>query len=204
MKPTRVALFSSGRGSNFESIFAEKANLNIEITGLICDKKEALVLEKARKLGVPILLTPKPNLQIEEVLFFLKETQTEWVILAGYMRLISEKVIEAMRSPRGHSRVINIHPSLLPAFPGLAGYQQAFNYGCKIAGVTIHLVEKELDQGPILAQECFDISSIQSPSEIEARGLAIEHRLYPKTLNWVLKENFTLEVLGGRSCVRSL
>ena len=98
------------------------------------------------------------------------------------------------------SKIINVHPSLLPAFPGLNGYEQAFEYGVKIAGVTIHLVDEKLDHGPILAQRSFSIEGCKSASEVRELGLKIEHELYPETLNWALNEKLVIE---GRRCVRS-
>ena len=106
--------------------------------------------------------------------------------------------------------MVNIHPSLLPAFPGLNSYAQAYRYGAKVAGVTVHLVEAEVDSGPICAQEAFSIDDCQSEEEVEKRGLAVEHQLFPQVLSWVLPEKFIIErrpLLGssekanGRLCV---
>jgi phosphoribosylglycinamide formyltransferase-1 len=113
-------------------------------------------------------------------------------------------LIEAFRSERGYSRIINIHPSLLPAFTGVSSYRQAFEFGVKTTGVTVHLVEAAVDSGPICAQEVFDIGDCKSVDEVERRGLAIEHRLFPETLKWVLPEAFSVEKRGpGRFSVRA-
>jgi phosphoribosylglycinamide formyltransferase-1 len=106
------------------------------------------------------------------------------------MRILTPYLIDAFRCDKGYSRMVNIHPSLLPAFPGTHAYAQAFRYGVKITGVTVHLVEPVVDSGPICAQEAFSIEDCQSEDEVEMRGLAVEHRLYPKALNWILAERF--------------
>jgi phosphoribosylglycinamide formyltransferase-1 len=113
-------------------------------------------------------------------------------------------LLDAFRSERGYARVTNVHPSLLPAFPGVDSYAQAFEHGAKVAGASVHLVELEIDGGPICAQEAFGIADCASAAEVERRGLEVEHRLYPETLRWVLSEKFAVERRGsqGRICVR--
>jgi phosphoribosylglycinamide formyltransferase-1 len=122
--------------------------------------------------------------------------------MAGYMRVVSPELIDAFRDPRGFARVTNVHPSLLPAFPGRDAYGQAFRHGAKVSGVTVHLVDDGVDEGPICAQEAFGIGDCRSGEEVESRGLAIEHRLYPATLSWLLAESFEIEREEGRIRVR--
>src|SRR6185437_4066764 len=126
----------------------------------------------------------------QAVLDALSPFAPHFLVMAGYMKVVSSKLIEAFRSERGYSRITNIHPSLLPAFPGVRSYEQAFRYGAHWTGVTVHLVEEAVDTGPICAQEAFGIAKCQSAEEVERLGLEIEHRLYPSTLQWVLMESF--------------
>src|SRR5262249_9045185 len=122
----------------------------------------------------------------EKIAAALKEFSPRFLVMAGYMRILTRHLIDLYRDPRGYTRIVNIHPSLLPAFPGVDAYRQAFEYGTKIAGATVHLVDVEVDGGPICAQEAFSIADCRSAEEVEKRGLAVEHRLFPETLRWVL------------------
>lgn len=202
-----ISVFASGRGGNFEAIQNAilQGKLKAKIVALVCDRPGAPVLEKAEKLDVPTLLVPvQKNLTREEhekeIFRQLKPYQPKFLVLSGYMRLMTDFLIEEFTSKNGYTRIVNIHPSLLPAFPGQNAYAQAFNYGVKTTGVTVHLVEKTIDSGPVCAQESFDISNCRSVEEVEKKGAAIEHRLYPETLSWVLEEKF--EMTRGRVCVR--
>jgi phosphoribosylglycinamide formyltransferase-1 len=212
------AVLASGRGSNFEAIVRalEAGELRgARIVALLSDQPAAPVIEKARARGIPTLVVPQPaahpgqsvssrrELHDEAILTALAPFAPRFLVLAGYMRLMSPKLIRAFRSERGYSRIVNVHPSLLPAFPGLEGYAQAFRHGAKITGATVHLVDDGLDTGPICAQEAFSIADLSDEASVERRGLEIEHQLYPKTLNWVLPENFVVDVREkGRVCVR--
>ncbi len=203
---TPICIFASGRGGNFDAIqkSIESSQLNAKIVALVCDKPNAPVIGKAKKASVPTIVVPVQDLTREdhekEILRQLKPYQPRFLVFCGYMRLLTELLIEEFRSKKGYTRMVNIHPSLLPAFPGKNAYAQAFDYGVKITGVTVHLVEKEMDSGPICAQEAFDISNYKTTEEVQKKGVEIEHRLYSKTLTWVLEENF--EITRGRVCVR--
>lgn len=212
--PIRIAVLASGRGSGFESIYQAicRQQLNAEIVAVISDRPEAPVLEKARAVGISAFGLPslrssgaevtqaaqaaqveRRKLHEKQILAALEPFQPKFLVFAGYMRILTPYIIEAFRCDRGYSRMVNIHPSLLPAFPGVRSYQQAFDYGTKWTGVTVHLVEPTVDAGPICAQEAFSIADCASAEEVEKRGLEIEHRLYPETLRWVLAEEFTLK-----------
>jgi phosphoribosylglycinamide formyltransferase-1 len=206
-----VAILASGRGSNFEAILRAVRSGGLpdtQIVALVSDQPAAPALEKARSAGVKTIVVPAQGSEQrkahdQKVVDALREAGARWVVMAGYMRIVTSTLIEAFRSERGYSRIVNVHPSLLPAFRGLEGYAQAFRHGAKVAGVTVHLVETELDSGPICAQEAFSIEDCSSEKEVESRGLAIEHRLYPETLKWVLPEKFSIEKRPeGRLCVR--
>lgn len=226
---TPVVVLASGRGSNFEAILRaiQRGSLSARVLALLSDQPNALALEKARQAGMKAVVVPYPTSSEQAVANSAQLTKRDkhgelildeckklaqasgefprFLILAGYMRVVSSRVIEAFRSERGYSRIVNIHPSLLPAFPGTDSYGQAYKYGCKVAGVSVHLVEEKVDAGPICAQEAFSIEDCRSVEEVEARGLRIEHRLFSETLSWVLTENFNVDNMQSperRLCVR--
>jgi phosphoribosylglycinamide formyltransferase 1 len=204
--PVPIAVLASGRGSNFEAIWREISggSLAARVTAVITDNPMAPVIAKAQALGLPghVVQPPPAKMGLSEarrqaheqaILDVLAADPPRYLVLAGYMRIMTSHLIEAFRSERGYARIVNVHPSLLPAFPGVESYAQAFQHGAKVTGVTVHLVEREVDSGPICAQEAFSISGCASAEEVERTGLAIEHRLYPATLKWVLPEKFEIE-----------
>lgn len=199
-----ILILASGRGSNFEAIAeaVRQGDLQTEILAVFSDQKDAPVLEKARKAGVSTV-EHVPNDQMLARLHALRsQSQTpHTVVLAGYLRLLSRDFIEAYRDPKGFTQIINIHPSLLPAFPGLNAYRQAFEYGVSLTGATVHLVEHEVDSGPVLAQRSFGISHFKTLAEVEEAGLRLEHALYSETLKWFLADQYRIERRNGRVCV---
>ncbi len=209
----RVAVLASGRGSNFLALAeaVQRGELPIEICGVVSDREGAPVLGHARGFGIPALFlgaagrTPEARLAHEQkIVEQLRRWRVRWVICAGYMRILGPHLLEAFRDARGFNRIVNIHPALLPAFPGLGAYAQAFRHGVAVAGASVHLVAAEVDDGPILSQAGFAIHDCESVAEVEARGLEVEHRLYPETLKWLCAEKFRVERLpGGRLRVRS-
>jgi phosphoribosylglycinamide formyltransferase-1 len=209
---TPIAIFASGRGSNFDAIESaiRMETLDAKIVAVVSDQPQAPVLEKARKAGLRAIAVPVQSSRLEhekKILSELSGVSPKFLVLAGYMRIITPHLIDNFRSERGYSRIVNIHPSLLPSFAGVNSYAQAFQHGVKVAGVTVHLVENQVDSGPICAQSSFDISDCESESEVEKRGLAIEHRLYPESLAWILPEQFSViqrsSQTSGRLCVRA-
>ncbi|HCM40479.1 MAG: hypothetical protein A2Z97_09275 [Bdellovibrionales bacterium GWB1_52_6] len=192
--------FASGRGSNFDAITAAGS---FNIRALVTDRADALVIPKAKKLGIPTHVLPfpvGPAAELEsrreqygnELLSVLKPYAPRFLVLGGFMRILPRAVIQHFISGQGYSRIVNIHPSLLPSFPGRESYTQAFRYGAQVTGVTVHLVDEEMDSGPICAQEAFRIDDCKDETEVQARGLAIEHRLFVTTLQWVLPEKFEI------------
>ena len=212
---TPIAVLASGRGSNFDAIHAAigDGRLDAEILVVVSDKSDAPVLAKARERGIKALcIEPSSSGSVDarrlehekKILAELSPLSPKFLVLAGYMRIMTPHLIEAFRSDRGYTRIVNVHPSLLPAFPGVDSYSQAFEYGVKTTGVTVHLVESEVDSGPLCAQEAFNIADCKSQDEVEKRGLAIEHRVYPESLNWILPEAFSVaKRAGGRISVRA-
>jgi phosphoribosylglycinamide formyltransferase-1 len=149
-------------------------------------------LEKARELGLPALAIPHQGLprqtHEEKVVAALREAGAEWICLAGYMRLLSPAFVGAF--PR---RIVNIHPSLLPAFPGLDAQGQALAHGVKVSGCTVHLVDEGLDSGPIVVQRTVPVLDGDTPGALAARILEQEHRAYPEALRRLLTEPWKVE-----------
>ncbi len=178
---TNIAVFASGNGSNFQAL-AESEGLSDNIVLLVTDKPNAFAVSRAEKLGIPVLaLSPKDfenKADYEQaVLEGLNGENVDLIVLAGYMRLIGPTLLAAYSE-----RIINLHPSLLPSFPGLNAVEQAFEKGVKVTGITIHFVDEGMDTGPIIAQEAIPIEESDSLSEVEAKIHKAEHRLYPATV----------------------
>lgn len=205
--PTLVIL-ASGRGSNFEAVAdaVQKKELDARILALVCDQPGAGVLQKSQARGIRTLCVPKAPGQSSEAheQAWLAEVDRatgltpEWLVLAGYMRILSASLMQKFELEGGVARIVNVHPSLLPAFPGRDSYRRAFEAKSKQTGVTVHLVTHEVDAGPICAQQSFDISTCKSAEEVEQKGLEIEHKLFPETLKWILARRFSLERTPAR------
>lgn len=184
---TRLGIVLSGRGSNFLAIAAqiEQGSLPAEIAVVISNRPDAEGLAAARKRGLKALSLPSKGLDREEydrrLEAALREHRVDWVILAGYLRILSGGFIRAFPQ-----RILNIHPSLLPAFPGLDAQHQAFAYGVKIAGCTVHFVDEELDHGPIVLQAAVPVEDGDTAETLAARILTVEHRLYSEALRRLL------------------
>ena len=173
----RLGVLLSGRGSNFEAI----ADAGFEIGVVISNKKNAPGLEAARRRGLTAVVVPvEPG--DAGLIHILHEHRVELVCLAGYMRLLSAEFVEAFRG-----RILNIHPSLLPAFPGLHAQRQALDYGVKITGCTVHLVTEQMDAGPIVMQAAVAVEDGDTEESLSARILREEHRIYPEAIRWVQK-----------------
>ncbi|MBC7371489.1 MAG: phosphoribosylglycinamide formyltransferase [Bdellovibrionaceae bacterium] len=196
----QIAILASGRGSNFDAIVKAigEGTLNARISLVASDREEAPVIAKAQSLGIQTVIEKNQ----ERLAEFLVGQKLDYVVLAGYMRILKENFIQSFWDDRGFARIVNIHPSLLPQFPGRDGYRQAFEAKETLAGVTVHFVDLGVDTGPICAQQEFGIGDCKSVEEVEARGLAIEHELYPKTLNWILKNDFEIKTREGRPHVQ--
>lgn len=178
----KIAIFASGNGTNFEALAKGCLSGEIDASVAFCltDKPGAYVVERARRLNIPVYeISPKdfPDKKHyeERVLQLLEEHGVEMIFLAGYMRIIGNVLLEAYP----HA-IINIHPSLLPAFPGLDAIGQAMEYGVKVFGVTIHYVDESLDGGKIIAQKAFNYDG-NDRNELEPMVHSLEHRLYVET-----------------------
>ena len=182
----RIAIFASGSGTNFEALVSESYK-NGKIVLLICDKPEAYVIERAKKHNIPYFIVELKKCENKEayekkIVDKLTQEKIDLVLLAGYMKIVDKTLLDAYEG-----RIINIHPALLPSFKGAHGIADAYNYGVKIMGVTIHYVNKEVDGGKIIAQDCFHLTN-ETLDEAEAKIHQIEHKLFPETLKKLLEE----------------
>lgn len=186
--PVKIAVFASGSGSNFQAIqeAIERGELHAKVELVVTDKPAAFVVKRAEKFGIPVLaLNPKEFASKADyetaIIEALRECGVQWIVLAGYMRLISEVLLAAYPQ-----RIVNIHPSLLPSFPGKDAIGQAIAHGVKVTGVTVHFVDEGMDTGPIIAQAAVAVIE----GDREATEMAIhqqEHLLYTKALQQLLK-----------------
>lgn len=194
--PARLGILLSGRGSNFLAIHEAigRGEVPAEIALVVSNRPEAPGLAKARELGLPAVTLPHgagANHRADheaEVIRALAEARVEWICLAGYMRLLSPGFVARFRG-----RILNVHPSLLPAFPGLDAQHQAFEYGVKVSGCTVHLVDEGLDSGPIVVQRAVPVAGDDTAESLATRILAEEHRAYPEALRRLLTEPWRVE-----------
>ena len=183
--PLRVAVLASGRGSNLQAIIdaIEAGQVQAQIVAVISNKKDAVALDRARKHGLPVLFVdPKPfagQLDSREaydrvLLEVLQQQHVELVLLAGYMKIVTAVLVNVFAN-----RMMNIHPSLLPSFPGLDVQKKAIDWGCKLAGCTVHFVTEGVDEGPIIVQAAVPVLDSDTPEALAARILEQEHKIYP-------------------------
>jgi phosphoribosylglycinamide formyltransferase-1 len=191
----RIAVLLSGRGSNFEAL-AENISAGkipgAEIAIVIGNKPDAQGLERAKSRGIPTRMIPSKGLEREAydrlVVATLQQQQVELICLAGYMRLLSAYFVAAFPQ-----RIINIHPSLLPSFPGLESQKQALEYGVKFAGCTVHFVDENLDAGPIILQSAVPVLDSDNERTLSERILREEHRIYSQAVKIILEGKYKIE-----------
>jgi phosphoribosylglycinamide formyltransferase-1 len=191
----RIGVLLSGRGSNFEALADSVAAARIpdaEIALVISNRENAPGIEKAQARQIPAQVIPSRGLEREAydklVIAALEEKKVDLVCLAGYMRLLSPAFVAAFRG-----RILNIHPSLLPAFPGLESQRQAIEHGAKFSGCTVHFVDENLDAGPIILQAAVPIRDDDTPETLSARVLKEEHRIYTEAVRIVLEGRYRME-----------
>jgi len=191
---TRLGILLSGRGSNFEAIAENIAGgrISAEIAVVIGNRPAAPGLAAAWQRGLTAVCLPSKGLDREvydrQLMATLREHAVEWVVLAGYMRILGAEFIRAFPQ-----RILNIHPSLLPAFPGLDAQHQAFDYGVKVSGCTVHFVDEHLDHGPIVTQAVAPVEPEDTADSLTARILAAEHRIYSESLQRLLTEEWRID-----------
>ena len=192
---TRIAILISGRGSNMQSLVAaaRAGRVSAEVVLVLSNRDDAAGLQWARAQGIPTAVLkhrdyPDREAYDHALVERLRAAQAEWVCLAGFMRLLGPTFCQAFPE-----RVLNIHPSLLPAFPGLDAQAQALQYGVRVTGATVHFVTPELDAGPIVAQAAVQVLETDTVEHLAARVLAVEHELYPAALAAVLQDEWRIE-----------
>ncbi|CAI2652933.1 Phosphoribosylglycinamide formyltransferase [Apilactobacillus kunkeei] len=181
-----VAIFASGNGTNFDAI--AEAELPIDIRLLVCDHHDAYVVQRAKRKGIDVLIEElhkgeKRSIREGRILEALKEQGVKVIILAGYMRIVGDTLLNAFPN-----KIINIHPALLPSFPGKQGILDAYNAGVNKTGVTIHFVDSGIDSGQIIAQEEVFRKEGDSLADLENRIHDVEHQLYPRTILQLIKK----------------
>ncbi len=185
-----MAVFASGTGSNYDAIdrAIKQGELDAEVAILVCDRPGAQVIEKAEQNKVATFVFNPKDYQTKtdfeaEIAKQLREVKVDWIVLAGYMRLVGPTLLSAYQG-----KMINIHPSLLPAFPGLDAIGQALQAGVKVSGVTIHYVDQGMDTGKIIAQQPVKIEEDMTREGLQCKLQEVEHMLYPKTIQQLIKE----------------
>lgn len=207
MKPLQVGVFASGRGSNLKALFdaIERGELFVKIVLVISNKADAGVFNIARDYGVPTLHLSQENFSSTEeldraTLSALREHDVEVVALAGYLKKIGSNVIREYKN-----RILNIHPALLPSFGGKGMYgikvhQAVLDYGCKVSGVTVHLVDDEYDTGPPILQQCVPVHQDDTAESLAARVLEVEHKIYAEALQLFAQRR--IEVRGRKVLIK--
>jgi len=196
----KIALLVSGRGSNLQAIIdsIQKGYIkNATINVVISNKTNAYALERAKNCGINAVFLDPTKYECEEydkaILDVLNQYNTDLLLLAGYFRILGSEIIGAYRN-----RIMNIHPSLLPAFKGLHAQKQAFEYGVKVAGCTVHFVDEGLDSGPIIIQKCVPVLPGDTEETLTARILEQEHIIYPEAVRLFTEGKLKIE---GRNVV---
>lgn len=182
----KIAVFASGSGSNYEAImrfFADNPDTRVEVALVVCDQPGAGVIQRAQSWGTPIVIVERRKFagkrQFEEyILAQLQEHRIDFIALAGYMRLLGPTLLDQYPG-----RIINLHPSLLPSFPGIDAVGQALQAGVRVTGVTVHFVDRGMDTGPIIAQEAVKVALGDTHASLSARIHEVEHRLYPQIVH---------------------
>jgi phosphoribosylglycinamide formyltransferase-1 len=194
-RPMRLGVLISGSGTNLQAIIdaTHEGRLDAQVAVVIANHEAAYGLERARKAGIDAVWIdaskygdPGPyNHAIRET---LDTHAVDYVVMAGYMRLLGTEVLDAYPD-----RVINIHPALLPSFPGASGIRDAFDNGVKVTGVTVHFANEVFDDGPIIAQEAIEVAEDDTMESLEAKIHEIEHRIYPMALQYLAEGRVNIE-----------
>lgn len=202
MKKKNIAVLVSGNGTNLQSIIdkTKKGYLKINIAAVISNKDDAKALDRARKNNIPDYFVDHRGISREEheqqIINILRKNKIELVVLAGYMRLITPFFIRQYKN-----QIINIHPSLLPSFPGTQGYEDAFNYGVKVSGCTVHFVDEGMDTGPIILQKINYVKEGDTLESFRNRGLKVEHGALPEAIK--LWSEGRIKIQGNKTTIQN-
>ncbi|MDI9607095.1 MAG: phosphoribosylglycinamide formyltransferase [Atribacterales bacterium] len=202
MNDKQIVVLVSGRGTNLQALIETTQNGYIpgKISLVVSDNPQAFALERARRASIPTLVLDYDSFPhkraYEDALFqVLEKEDPQLICLAGYMRIVGKRIIMRFRE-----RIINIHPSLLPAFPGLEAQKQALEYGVKISGCTVHLVDEGMDTGPIILQASCPVEDEDTVESLSERILQYEHQIYPQAVKLFLEDK--LNVIGRRVFIK--
>lgn len=190
-----IAVFASGRGTNFSAIVRaiKRGKISANISLLVCDNPKARVIGKARRAGVEVFLVKQEDFASkrdfeDRIIQRLEEARIDLIVLAGFMRILSREFVQRFKF-----RILNIHPALLPSFKGTQGMKDAFNYGVKITGVTVHFVDEEMDHGPIILQAPVKIEENDTLESLEKKIHKIEHKIYPEAIGLFIEGRLKVE-----------
>lgn len=190
-----IAVFASGRGTNFAAIIraVKKGKIKANLALLICDNPKAGAISRAKRAGVKVALVKREDFSTKEdfearIIQYLKEEKIDLIVLAGFMRIIGSIILGEYKE-----RILNIHPALLPSFKGAHGIKDAFDYGVKVTGVTVHFVDEEMDHGPIILQAPVKIEENDTPESLEAKIHKTEHKLYPEAVGLFIEDRLKIE-----------
>ncbi len=190
-----IAVFASGRGTNFSAISraVKKGRIKANLSLLVCDQAQAPVIEKARRAGVKVAKVLRQDYPSKKdfenrIILYLEENRIDLIVLAGFMQMLGPDLLS-----RYKDRILNIHPALLPSFKGSHGINDAFNYGVKVTGVTVHFVDELMDHGPIILQAAVKIEENDTPETLEAKIHKLEHRLYPEAVRLFIENRLKKE-----------
>lgn len=189
-----VGVLLSGSGTNLQALIdsTQSPDHPAKIVVVVSNKEDAYGLQRARDAGIEaVFISHKGKNRSSfdtELVEVLRHHNVRWVALAGFMRLLSPVFLDAF-----HGRILNIHPALLPSFPGIRGQGQALEHGVRITGATVHLVDAGSDTGPIIAQGAIPVLDDDTVDSLKARILAVEHRLFPRVLRWAVEDRITVE-----------
>jgi phosphoribosylglycinamide formyltransferase-1 len=200
---TKVAVLVSGNGSNLQALIdaTHQGTLDAEIVAVISNKTDAYALKRAESANIPSVCLPHRQFASREafdaaVVAELRRRGVQWVVFAGFMRLVTNVLLDAYPE-----RIINIHPSLLPAFPGTDAIQQALDYGVQVTGCSVHLVTADMDAGPIIGQSVVATAPADTAATLGARIHAVEHPLLVRCVQAAVTGQLTLETRGTRRVV---
>ena len=190
-----IAVFASGRGTNFSAVARAIKNgqIKADLSLLVCDNPKAGVIARAKRAGVKLALIKRDDFSTrkdfeDKIIQRLKEEKIDLVVLAGFMRILGPEFVREY-----NNRIINIHPALLPSFKGSEAIKDAFDYGAKITGVTVHFVDEKMDHGPIILQQALKIEEEDTLESLEVKIHKIEHKLYPEAIRLFTEGRLILE-----------
>lgn len=194
-KNMNLAVFASGRGTNFSAIAraVKKRKIKADLALLVCDNPQAPVIGKAKRAGVKVVLVKGEDFSSNEdfekkIIQHLEENKIDLIILAGFMRILSTDFVQKYKD-----RIINIHPALLPSFKGAHGIKDAFDYGVKVTGVSVHFVDEKMDHGPIILQAALNIEEGDTLESLEKKIHKVEHKLYPQAVSLFVEGKLKIE-----------